>query len=411
MVKFVVLLRNGNIEEITLALKSDDRNKTIGNLLKYKHKCKLFTKHITIGKDKIYKINIFNINSNQKMVAYGYKEGGDINKHDISFLETSNKYYEDILVFKINKNNILLDLTALEYEDIYKNFYYKNSDEDNEDNDNLGNIDINDLEKLEKLENLEDLEDEDLEDLEDEDLEDLEDEDLEDEDLDGELLENDNESVDMEDNDLESELLDNELHDLDNDEVIYDDNNDDDINEFDDIDEVKTDFDNEVRDTIMEILNKIIKNKNITVNIEKGVFKYTCDICDEREIFKSWENVNFKKIYINKARSIYTNLDKNSYVKNKLLLSKIKNKVISPDLLASMTYQELFSEHWKKFLDEKYKKEKLMYEDDIVANTDMFKCGRCKQRKCTYYELQTRSADEGMTTFITCLVCGNRWKQ
>ena len=161
----------------------------------------------------------------------------------------------------------------------------------------------------------------------------------------------------------------------------------------------------------MEILNKIIKNKNITVNIEKSVFKYTCDICDEREIFKSWENLNFKKIYINKARSLYTNLDKNSYVKNKLLLSKIKNKVIAPDLLASMTYQELFSEHWKKFLDEKYKKEKLMYEDDIVANTDMFKCGRCKQRKCTYYELQTRSADEGMTTFITCLVCGNRWKQ
>ena len=390
MVRFVVLLRNGNIDDINLSLKSEDRNKTIGNLLKYKHKCKLFTNHISVGKDKLSKINLLNIDSNQKMVAYGYKEGCDINKHDLSFLETSNKYYEDILVFKINNNNILLDLTTLEYEDIYNTFYYKNSEEDIEnednvmdigenesDNDNLGNIDINDLE------NLEDLEDNDL------DLENLE---------------------DPEDNDLDSELLDNELLDLDDDNND-DDNNDDDINEFNDIDEVKTDFDNEVRDTIMEILNKIIKNKNITVNIEKSVFKYTCDICDEREIFKSWENLNFKKIYINKARSLYTNLDKNSYVKNKLLLSKIKNKVIAPDLLASMTYQELFSEHWKKFLDEKYKKEKLMYEDDIVANTDMFKCGRCKQRKCTYYELQTRSADEGMTTFITCLVCGNRWKQ
>ena len=52
-----------------------------------------------------------------------------------------------------------------------------------------------------------------------------------------------------------------------------------------------------------------------------------------------------------------------------------------------------------------------MYEEKEEAMTDQFKCGRCKSRKCTYYELQTRSADEGMTTFITCINCGNRWKQ
>lgn len=44
------------------------------------------------------------------------------------------------------------------------------------------------------------------------------------------------------------------------------------------------------------------------------------------------------------------------------------------------------------------------------AETDSFKCGRCKQRKCTYYQMQTRSADEPMTTFVTCTVCNNRWK-
>ena len=44
------------------------------------------------------------------------------------------------------------------------------------------------------------------------------------------------------------------------------------------------------------------------------------------------------------------------------------------------------------------------------ASTDAFKCGKCKQRKCTYYQLQTRSADEPMTTFVTCVECGNRWK-
>ena len=44
------------------------------------------------------------------------------------------------------------------------------------------------------------------------------------------------------------------------------------------------------------------------------------------------------------------------------------------------------------------------------ASTTAFKCGKCGQRACTFYQLQTRSADEPMTTFVTCLTCNNRWK-
>ncbi|XP_078445509.1 transcription elongation factor TFIIS-like [Wolffia australiana] len=44
------------------------------------------------------------------------------------------------------------------------------------------------------------------------------------------------------------------------------------------------------------------------------------------------------------------------------------------------------------------------------ATTDQFKCGRCGKRKTTYYQLQTRSADEPMTTFVTCVECNNHWK-
>ena len=40
----------------------------------------------------------------------------------------------------------------------------------------------------------------------------------------------------------------------------------------------------------------------------------------------------------------------------------------------------------------------------------MFKCGKCKSKKTTYYQMQTRSADEPMTTYVTCLGCNNRWK-
>jgi transcription elongation factor S-II len=45
-----------------------------------------------------------------------------------------------------------------------------------------------------------------------------------------------------------------------------------------------------------------------------------------------------------------------------------------------------------------------------AAPTDAFVCPRCKQRKCRYIMLQTRSADEPMTTFITCANCGHHWR-
>lgn len=45
-----------------------------------------------------------------------------------------------------------------------------------------------------------------------------------------------------------------------------------------------------------------------------------------------------------------------------------------------------------------------------LATTDQFRCGKCRQRKCTYYQMQTRSADEPMTTFVQCVNCGNRWR-
>ena len=44
------------------------------------------------------------------------------------------------------------------------------------------------------------------------------------------------------------------------------------------------------------------------------------------------------------------------------------------------------------------------------TETSLFKCNKCGQRKTTYTQLQTRSADEPMTTFVLCLECGNRWK-
>ena len=108
---------------------------------------------------------------------------------------------------------------------------------------------------------------------------------------------------------------------------------------------------------------------------------------------------------------MYSNINSDSYIKNNGFINKITQNEIDYNKIAYMSFQEIFPEHWKKMMDEKYKRDKNLYEEKQEAMTDQYKCSRCKSRKCTYYELQTRSADESMTIFITCINCGNRWKQ
>lgn len=47
----------------------------------------------------------------------------------------------------------------------------------------------------------------------------------------------------------------------------------------------------------------------------------------------------------------------------------------------------------------------------LAETTGLFKCGRCRSERTTYYERQQKSSDEPMTAFITCLDCKNRWKR
>lgn len=44
------------------------------------------------------------------------------------------------------------------------------------------------------------------------------------------------------------------------------------------------------------------------------------------------------------------------------------------------------------------------------TSTDLIKCPKCRKTNCTYNQVQTRSADEPMTTFCLCNECGKRWK-
>ena len=162
------------------------------------------------------------------------------------------------------------------------------------------------------------------------------------------------------------------------------------------------------RELVKKNLYNILNRKKIVTKIEKGIWKWTNEYAQTHDI--DTVSVLFNQIYINKAISLYTNLKKKSYIKNISLLQNIKSGEIDAENLAFLTPQELFRDKWKVLLDRKFKIDKNLYETRTEMATDMYKCGKCKKRVCTYFQLQTRSADEPMTTFVTCLKCGNRWK-
>ena len=158
------------------------------------------------------------------------------------------------------------------------------------------------------------------------------------------------------------------------------------------------------REHISDNLFEIIKNRSIVSNLEKGVYNYSLDAATKKKIVKKWENQYFVQIYLDRVKSIFINLT------NETLLDKIVEKKIKAHELAFMSHQEMNEDRWKELIELKQIKEENKYTPKIEASTDNFTCFKWKSKECTHYQLQTRSADEPMTTFVTCIRCSNRWK-
>jgi transcription elongation factor S-II len=160
------------------------------------------------------------------------------------------------------------------------------------------------------------------------------------------------------------------------------------------------------RKNIQTRFTEIIKSEDdtIAVNLEKAVYNYCIQEANHRKILKKWVNPLFAQLYIDRLRTIYMNL------KNTEIVNQLRNQEITPMSFAFMTHQEMNPEQWRKLIEQKILRDASKYANNIQASTDMFTCRKCKSKKCTYYELQTRSADEPTTVFVTCLSCGKNWK-
>lgn len=139
-------------------------------------------------------------------------------------------------------------------------------------------------------------------------------------------------------------------------------------------------------------------------NLEKGIHNWALKEATNRKVVKKWDNPFFIQIYLDHLRSIYINL------KNDKLIEQVVSGEIKSHMIAFMSHHEMRPEKWEEMIRLKSIRDKSKFEVNLEACTDTFTCRKCKSKKCSYYQMQTRSADESMTVYISCLDCGARWK-
>lgn len=189
----------------------------------------------------------------------------------------------------------------------------------------------------------------------------------------------------------------------------------------------------DLRDWCRNKFAEVVPERPYAKNIEKMIYKWAKDETKRQGDQPAWENWFFRWRYRNKTVNLFQELTRTSDSKVQVNLEVVNGRVVVslklwPQLiyrlvvrkelqsadLPFMKPEELWLDGpWAKTIY-KLKARDLMREAAASKNNDsyegIFKCRKCKSKKTTYYQMQTRSADEPMTTYVTCTSCGLKWK-
>lgn len=164
----------------------------------------------------------------------------------------------------------------------------------------------------------------------------------------------------------------------------------------------------EKRKFVISKLNEELEDEKLSLRLEKSIFNHTIRRFKEEGKNAEWI---FKMYYTNKAKHIIYNLklEKNAEFKRKVKAKEYCIKYI-PYLKPEEIYPELYEEIFRKQMVKEMQRMKEL-SDAEMYESGLYQCGKCKSRSTVFFSLQTRSADEPMTNYITCNKCGNKWKE
>ncbi|XP_064804890.1 serine/arginine repetitive matrix protein 1-like isoform X1 [Oncorhynchus masou masou] len=160
-----------------------------------------------------------------------------------------------------------------------------------------------------------------------------------------------------------------------------------------------------IRDKCIEMLAAALRTDDNFKEFGTNCDSMAAEI--EDHIYTEMGSTDMK--YKNRVRSRISNLKdpKNPGLRRNILAGGIELR-----RFAIMSAEEMASDELKQLRNNLTKEAIREHQLSKTSGTisDLFQCSKCGKKNCTYNQMQTRSADEPMTTFVLCNECGNRWK-
>lgn len=137
--------------------------------------------------------------------------------------------------------------------------------------------------------------------------------------------------------------------------------------------------------------------RNLGKQVLGTVFKKPSNIdVIEKYIFHGTKNINDYNNLLYECMS-YFNMNRDASSIRLILKDISRNRV----LWSNTTYEPYLI---KKQEEDQFNSQPFEIEEGVME------CGKCGSKRTISFQKQTRSADEGATTFAQCVDCGNKWK-
>jgi DNA-directed RNA polymerase subunit M/transcription elongation factor TFIIS len=150
-------------------------------------------------------------------------------------------------------------------------------------------------------------------------------------------------------------------------------------------------------------LSNLLNNIDIALKIELSILEFTLIYCQNNKFDKRY----IVSVYLDTFNNIILNLKKVDSINNISLKNNLLDGKINPNHLAFLSPSQIHPDKWDYYIK---KKEYIEQRENNISYSDAYKCYKCGESKSKVVQVQTRCADEPMTTFVTCLVCHNTFK-
>jgi len=128
----------------------------------------------------------------------------------------------------------------------------------------------------------------------------------------------------------------------------------------------------------------------VASNYEKAIYNMCLSLAADQDVDTVYRAHAYEKV-----GEILVCADRSAREK---VLADIRKGVVGRD---SASYADL---------REKTELEAKLFAEGVKVKRGDFECKRCKSKECYYYQQQTRSADEGLTTYVFCTKCDYKGK-